>query len=274
MLPAQPKIFHGRDPELDEIIGVLMQESARIAILGPGGMGKSSLAKAALHHPQTAGKYQNRFFVACDSAITSGYLMDLIGEHIGLKPGKDLTKPVTEYFASSPPCLLVLDNLETIWEPIESRRSVEELLSVLTDISHLALVITMRGAERPANVRWTHPFLQPLKPLSDYAAQQAFIDVAEDFHDTEDVRQLLSFTDNLPLAVNLMAHLVDYEGCDNVLARWDRDRTTMLSSGSDKQSNLDKSINISLSSPRMTYGARDLLSLLSILPDGLSDIEL
>ncbi|KAJ7766963.1 hypothetical protein DFH07DRAFT_769636 [Mycena maculata] len=44
----------------------------------------------------------------------------------------------------------------------------------------------------------------------------------------------------------------------------------------DTQSNLNTSIRVSLSSPRFTSmpGAKDLLSLLSILPDGLSDMEL
>jgi hypothetical protein len=37
---------------------------------------------------------------------------------------------------------------------------------------------------------------------------------------------------------------------------------------------LDASISLSLSSPRITSDSKELLSLLSILPDGLSDIEL
>jgi hypothetical protein len=133
----------------------------------------------------------------------------------------------------------------------------------------------MRGAERPAKVRWTHPFLKPLKPLSDAAARQTFIDIAEDFHENQDVKEVLSLTDNMPLAVDLIAHAVDYEGgCANVLTRWRTEKTSVLSEGYDRRSNLDASIRISLSSPRMSSGAKDLLSLLSILPDGLSDVEL
>ncbi|KAJ7457470.1 hypothetical protein FB451DRAFT_1183374 [Mycena latifolia] len=40
-------------------------------------------------------------------------------------------------------CLLILDNIETIWEPIESPNTVEELLSHFTGINHLALIITI-----------------------------------------------------------------------------------------------------------------------------------
>ncbi|KAJ7078799.1 hypothetical protein C8R44DRAFT_594720, partial [Mycena epipterygia] len=239
----------------------------RIAILGAGGMGKTSLAKAALHHPDMVSKYQTRFFVAVDSATTSVDLAALIGLHLGLKPGKDLTKPIVHYFSNKGPSLLVLDNLETIWEPVESRAGVEELLSNLTDI-------TMRGAEWPAKVRWTHPFLHPLDPLSDEAARQTFVAIAEDFHDNRDITKLLSLTDNMPLAVDLIAHLVDHEGCDDVLARWETEKTSLLSHGHDRRSNLDISITISLSSPRLSSGAKDLLSLLSILPDGLSNAEL
>ncbi|KAJ7081417.1 P-loop containing nucleoside triphosphate hydrolase protein [Mycena epipterygia] len=274
MLPAKPKIFYGRESELREIVKILNQDSARIAILGAGGMGKTSLAKAGLHHPDMVSKYYQQFFVAAGSATTSIELAALIGLHIGLKPGKDLTKSVVQYFSNNGSCLLVLDNLETLWEPMESRSGVEELLSRLTDLSHLALVITMRGAERPEKVRWTRPFLQPLEPLSDDAARQTFVAIAEDFHDNEDITKLLSLTDNMPLAVDLIAHLVDHEGCEYVLTRWATEKTSLLSSGHDRRSNLDISITVSLSSPRLSSGAKDLLSLLSILPDGLSDAEL
>ncbi|KAJ7463812.1 hypothetical protein B0H11DRAFT_2052268 [Mycena galericulata] len=274
MLPGRPKIFHGRDLEVKEIVETLDQESARIAILGPGGMGKTSLAKAVLHHPDIVTKYQHRLFIASDSATTSIELAALIGSHVGLKPGKDLTQRLVHYFATSKSCLLILDNLETVWDPIDSRTKVEEFLAVLADIAHLDLIITMRGAERPAKVRWTRPFVQPLKPLSDEAAWKTFVDIAEDCHDKKDITKLLSLTDNVPLVVNLMAHLVESEGCPNVLARWTAEKTLMLSDGHDKKSNLNTSITISLSSPRMTSGAKELLSLLSILPDGLSSVEL
>ncbi|KAJ7113832.1 P-loop containing nucleoside triphosphate hydrolase protein, partial [Mycena epipterygia] len=274
MLPAKPKILYGRESELKEIVETLYQEPARIAILGAGGMGKTSLAKAALHHPEIVSKYQQRFFVVADSATTSIELTALIGLHTGLKPGKDLTKPIVRYFSNNGPSLLVLDNLETLWEPIYSRVGVEEFLSSLTDVSHLTLMITMRGAERPGKVRWTRPFLQPLKPLSDDAAHQTFFAIAEDFHDSEDITKLLSLTDNMPLAVDLIAHVADHEGSENVLARWKTEKTSLLSAGHDRRSNLDMSITISLSSPRLSSGAKDLLSLLSILPDGLSTAEL
>ncbi|KAJ6507670.1 hypothetical protein DFH09DRAFT_1199537, partial [Mycena vulgaris] len=134
----------------------------------------------------------------------------------------------------------------------------------------------MRGTERPASVRWTRPFLPALKPLTQDAAQQTFIDIADDCHNSDDIDKVLLLTDNMPLAIDLIAHLVESEGCSNVLARWVEEKTSVISDGYDKRSNLDLSLSMSLSSPRITSvpHCQDLLSLLSMLPDGLSDIEL
>jgi hypothetical protein len=132
----------------------------------------------------------------------------------------------------------------------------------------------MRGAERPAKVHWTHPFLSPLQPLSAEAAQQTFMEITDDVYRKEEIEKVLQFTDNMPLAIDLMAHLSDYEGLTNVLARWDTERTAVLSVGFDRKSNLDASIQLSISSPRITSNSKELLGLLSILPDGLSDAEL
>ncbi|KAJ7850856.1 P-loop containing nucleoside triphosphate hydrolase protein, partial [Mycena leptocephala] len=274
-LPSEPKIFHGRDSELSDILQLFSQGTPRIAILGAGGMGKTSLARAVIHHTEITERYnQHRFFVACDSAATQVELAALIGAHVGLKLGKDITCPVIQYFSSSSDGLLVLDNLESLWEPIESRAKIEEFLSLLTGVDHLALVITMRGAERPAKVAWTHPFLPLLKPLEQAAARQTFIDIADNTHDPDEVDKVLSLTDNMPLAISLIAHLVDSEGCSHVLSHWEEEKTSLISDGYDRTSNLDLSVSMSLSSPRLNSNSKDLLSLLSMLPDGLSDVEL
>ncbi|KAJ6481046.1 P-loop containing nucleoside triphosphate hydrolase protein, partial [Mycena sanguinolenta] len=273
-LPSKPKIFHGRETELEHIMEILCQQSPRIAILGGGGMGKTSLARAALHHSDTLTKFEQRFFVSAEPATSSIELAALIGLHLGLDPGKNLTKAVVQHFSRRPSCLLILDNLETVWELIQSRGELEEFLALLAAIEHLGLIITMRGAERPAKVQWTHPFLKPLQPLSNQAAQQTFLDITDNSYTIEDLDQLLSFTDNMPLAVDLTAHLVDYEGLENVLVRWKTEKTSMLSVGSDRNSNLDASIRLSLSSPQIASDSKALLSLLSILPNGLSDAEL
>jgi hypothetical protein len=132
----------------------------------------------------------------------------------------------------------------------------------------------MRGAERPAKVKWTQPFLPPLAPLPRSAALQTFLDVADNTHDEESVNHLLELTGNLPLAISLIASVAGAEGCENAIARWKSESTRMLSDGYDKRSSLDISIMLSFTSSRMTPGAQDLLSILSMLPDGFTDAEL
>ncbi|KAJ7718154.1 hypothetical protein B0H16DRAFT_1433453 [Mycena metata] len=277
MLPAEPKIFHGRESELADILHHFREYTPRIAILGAGGMGKTSLAQAVLHHEEIVIKYQgNRFFVACDTAASKVELAGLIGAHLGMKPGQDLTRAVLHHLSEGSTTLLILDNLETAWEPVESRKEVEEFLSLLTDIASLALMITMRGAERPSKVQWTRPFLPSLEPLAQEAARKVFIAIAEDGHPMEEIDQVLSLTDNMPLSINLLAHAVDVEGTTAILSRWQREHTSVISEGYDRRSNLESSILLSLESPRITSTphSQELLSLLSILPDGLSDVEL
>ncbi|KAJ7861630.1 hypothetical protein B0H13DRAFT_2204360 [Mycena leptocephala] len=277
LLPSEPKVFHGRESDLLAIVEILSRKSPRIAILGPGGIGKTSLARAILHHEDIATRYEDhRIFVACDAASTTVDLVGLVGTHLGLQPGKNLTKQVVQHFSEGPSCLLVLDNLETVWEPTDHRSDIEEFLCLLSAVDHLALIVTMRGAERPAKVQWTRPFLQTLKPLSQDAARETFIDIVDDIYDIEDINKVLSLTGNLPLAIDLISHLVASDGCADVLSRWGRETTSVVSEGYDRRSNLDLSISLSLSSPRIMSAphSQDLLGLLSMLPDGLSDVEL
>jgi Cdc6-like AAA superfamily ATPase len=146
MLPSEPKIFHGRELQLSEILKVFRQETPRIAILGAGGMGKTSLARAVLHQAELSAKYgQHRYFVACDSAANKVELAALIGAQLGLKPARDLSQAVVRSFTSCPCSLLILDNLDTVWEPAESRNDIEKFLALLTDVEHLALMVSPSG---------------------------------------------------------------------------------------------------------------------------------
>ncbi|KAJ7892996.1 P-loop containing nucleoside triphosphate hydrolase protein [Mycena leptocephala] len=289
VLPPSPQIFHGRESELQEIVDLLQQESPRIAILGPGGIGKTSLGTAVLHHAQAVDEYLHRYFVPCHSTSSCSDLVSSVASHIGLDKSPNLTRKVARYLTQHPKSLLILDNFETPWEPNASRSEVEEFLSLLADVSNLAIVasttaqnicrplinfqITMRGAKRPAKVRWTRPFLVPLQPLTDSASLQTFIDIADGNHNEDSMRKILALTGNLPLAVTLIASVVAYEGCKTTLERWDTESTRLLSDGYDKKSSLDISIMLSFSSSRMTPEAQDLLGLLSMLPDGLSDAD-
>ncbi|KAJ7339215.1 P-loop containing nucleoside triphosphate hydrolase protein, partial [Mycena albidolilacea] len=274
MLPPEPKIFHGRESELSDILHLFRNGIPRIAILGAGGMGKTSLAQAVLHHAEITARYtQNRFFVGCTPATTKLELVNMIGAHLGLNSSNNLTQAVLQHLLSNAPSLLILDELEALWEPTSCRDEIEELLSLLTGVENLAL---MARAEHPAKVQWTRPFLRALQPLDQQAARLTFTDIADGGHNVEEVDQILSLTDNMPLAISLLAHLADTEGCSNVLSHWETEKTSLISEGFDKRSNLDLSISLSLSSPqiRLLPQSQELLSLLSMLPDGLADIDL
>ncbi|KAJ7858637.1 hypothetical protein B0H14DRAFT_3135413 [Mycena olivaceomarginata] len=271
-------IFHGRESELRDVVHGLTQDIARVAILGPGGIGKTALAKSALHHPDTVDKYPVRYFVSCDSAGTIEDLVFAVAIALGLEPAEALSKAIIKHLAAQSSCLVILDNLETPWERIETRPKVEEFLARLGDLSHVALLITMRGQERPSKIRWTRPFIPALNPLSSDAAYQTFMDIADAdaAEDAQDISELLILTENLPLAVTLVASVAALDGCGSVLTRWRTESVSLLSDGFDKGSNLEMSLRLSLSSPRMAScpGALQFLSLLALLPDGISDADI
>jgi hypothetical protein len=292
MLPSTPQIFYGREIEIEQILHHFEQRPPRIAILGAGGIGKTTLARIVLHHARITTRYgEHRVFVACQTLTSKFQLAAVISEHLSLKQNNDPAHSVVRHFTRSTPYLLILDNLETSWEPLDSRRDIEEFLASLVNVDHLALMvatrpsvlpylinyqITMRGAERPAKVQWTRPFILPLKPLEPEAARNMFTEITDARYSIEEADRVLALKDNLPLAVSLLAHLADFEGCSVVLSRWDSEKTTIVSEGCNPRSSLDLSISLSLSSPRICSDppSKEMLRLLSILPDGLSDEEL
>jgi hypothetical protein len=141
LLPASPQIFHGRESELRDLVDTLLADAARVAILGPGGIGKTTLAMAALHHSTIMDKYYLRHFISCESSNTGDDLVNKIGVHLGLEPSRRLSMTIVQHLGQCGPCIVVLDNFETSWEPLDSRDKAEELISSLADIPTLALVV-------------------------------------------------------------------------------------------------------------------------------------
>ncbi|KAF7325478.1 ATPase-AAA-core domain-containing protein [Mycena kentingensis (nom. inval.)] len=283
-IPPNPKIFHGRDVELIHILDTFaMNPNASIVILGPGGIGKTSLAQAVLHHPDIAATFRPEccVFAGCDTALNAEDILHLVATQLGLDRSRNPRGDILSYMTNkaATPHLIVLDNLETIWEPPEFRHDVEDILSFLAGFENAALLVTVRGAERPAGVPWTRPFLPPLEPLGHEAARETFMDIADepDVPETE-IHTILALTDNIPLAITLVASLVGSEGAAAVISRWNEEKTGLLSdiTVTDKRNNLDISIAISLTSPRMQSNpaAHELLRILSVLPDGLAQGDL
>ncbi|KAJ6486327.1 hypothetical protein DFH09DRAFT_1339679 [Mycena vulgaris] len=161
---------------------------------------------------------------------------------------------------------------------VARQNQIIELIQDSAD-SETASSVTMRGVERPGGVRWTRPFLPALDPVDSTAAREIYVDIADEPVDEDEdaqVQELLSLTDNLPLAITLLANIASFEGVSATLNRYRLETTAMLSEGYDKRSNLHKSIMLSLGSWRLRAvpDATTLLAVLSLLPDGVSPSQL
>ncbi|KAF9001119.1 hypothetical protein BDQ17DRAFT_638085 [Cyathus striatus] len=279
LLPQEPQIFYGRDSELKQVVTALQgPDDARVPILGQGGIGKTSLALAALHHPDIVDKYTQRYFIACDSSGSVEELHSAMAMSLGIQNVRKLERAIVEFFEGKTHAnnvLLVLDNFETPWEG-QSRLKTEEFLSVLCGVKRLSIIITMRGTERPSGPRWTRPFLPPLQPLSFEAAKSIFVEISDEPEDSPNIAEIIQLTDSLPLAVKLLAQLASFEGSGAVLRRWKEEKDYLYTDGDDKTNNLDISIGLSLSSHRIRTqkGAKELLTAISLLPIGISDFSL
>ncbi|KAJ7888950.1 hypothetical protein B0H14DRAFT_1183383 [Mycena olivaceomarginata] len=182
-----------------------------------------------------AGSYASCRGIDCISTTafyplpTCNDLASSIASHLALEKAPNLSKVIVDHLSYHPsPVLLVLDNFETTWEKNDSRREVEEFLSLLAEVPKLSLMITMRGSERPGKVQWSRPFFRCLSPFDDSAARQTFHDIAGDDHDHSIIQELLKLTGNLPLAVSLMAQVVSCDGGERTLSRWSRESRPAL----------------------------------------------
>lgn len=108
-----------------------------------GGIGKTALATSVLHHASVTAKFPLRYFVPCQPVLTAMELLSAVAVHIGVEEGPNLTKRIIGHFSEQPASLLVLDNFESTWEPMPSRHAVEQFLSFLDDIPHLAIVVRL-----------------------------------------------------------------------------------------------------------------------------------
>ncbi|KAA1476423.1 TPR-like protein [Dentipellis sp. KUC8613] len=275
-LRAPPDTMFGREREIQEVVTTIQQKSpARITILGPGGMGKTSLALSVLHHPDIASEFVDaRYFVPCDAAQSAEALLLEMASALGIyiDDSSSLERKVLAFLRNSK-CIICLDNFETPWDA--QTRAVEELLAKITSIQSITVLVTMRGTERPAKTLWTQPFLEPLTPLSLEAALQTFEAISGKRDDY--ATKLVQAVECVPLAVYLLAYLAQSEGTTDVWGRWEAEHTSMVHRRAiDQLSSVDFSIMLSLQSPRMMAdpNALVLLGILSMLPDGLQMAKL
>ncbi|KAN0135990.1 P-loop containing nucleoside triphosphate hydrolase protein, partial [Lactarius tabidus] len=275
--PTVPQIFFGRDAELAQIVQMvtinLGSRPARIAILGPGGYGKTTLAHAVLTVDVIREHFSDaRYFVPCESVTSSGALLTELGKTLGVvNSGSDALWSRILASLTSKSSIICFDNFESPWDQhVETKQSVEELLSRVTELHHVTVLITMRGAERPARTQWTQPFLRPLETLDHDAAKETWQAIAGNYDEFSE--KLIEAVDYVPLAIDLLSHLSQVMPPGLLWKEWNSKQTRAVQTGQEHRlSNLECSIQLSINSGRMkaNLSAKNLLGVLCILPDGL-----
>ncbi len=205
-LPAAPRCY-GRDPEIESLTAALLEQApALVPILGGGGLGKTTLALAALHDRRVGQRYAGRrYFVRCDGCQSREAVVLEVARAMGLELGPHLEARVMRELASAP-AAVVLDNAETPWET--DRAGVEDFMGALSAVPGLALLITLRGAERPAGPAWREALW--VGPLSPAAARDAFLAVAgRRYRDDPCLERRLEAVDRVPLAIVLLGRLAE-----------------------------------------------------------------
>jgi tetratricopeptide (TPR) repeat protein len=272
-----PQIFFGRDAELAQIVQMIAanvgSRPARIAILGPGGYGKTTLAHAMLTVDIIQEHFGDaRYFVPCESVTSSGALLTELGKTLGIvNSGSDALWSRIRATLTSKDSIICFDNFESPWDQhVEAKHSVEELLSRVTGLHHVTVLITMQGAERPARTQWTQPFLRPLETLDHDAAKDIWQAIAGNYDEFSE--KLIEVVDYVPLAIDLLSHLSQVMPPTLLWKEWNLKQTKAVQTGQEHRlSNLEYSIQLSINSGRMkaNLSAKNLLGVLTVLPDGL-----
>jgi hypothetical protein len=279
-----PEIFYGRHDDIETATALnLRARAARIAILGAGGIGKTSIALTLLHHTKIGQKFgKHRRFISCEGISSIPILVDTMCTAFGLHyPSANQCEDLLVFLHgayTSYPLLLVLDNFEAVWDVKDAQQAADKFLRALVNVKMLSLVVTMRGAEKPGiDIHWS--WVLHVQSLDLVAAQSTFM-VISGIEPTDDhqLNELLHAVDCVPLAVTLLARLGQNESPVKLLQRWKNEHTQLLSrpQGRHRLDNLDVSIEISIKSHRMESNpnAQHLLSVVAMLPTGIFPSEL
>ncbi len=185
-LPVALSSFVGREREVREVVSLVRQDAARLVTLaGPGGTGKTRLALEAageLVSDFGAGVFWIGLAPIRDPALVLASIAQTLeatqepAEHIGEKN-----------------ILLVLDNLEQVID------SAVELAALLRACPKLCMLVTSREL-----LRVDGEVVYPVPALAEPEAVALFCARARVESD-EDVAELCSRLDNLPLALELAA---------------------------------------------------------------------
>jgi tetratricopeptide (TPR) repeat protein len=272
--PPAPRDCFGRDELIEKVVG-FAENLEPIALIGAGGIGKTSIALTVLHHNRVEERFgENRRFIRCDQFPASrthflARLSKVIGA--GVENPEDLT-PLRPLL-SSKEMLIILDNAESILDPKESgAKEIYSVVDELCQFKKLSLCITSRITTVPPLCR------RPEIPtLSMEAACDIFYGIYGDGGRSSVINDLLRRLDFHALSIKLLATTASHNAWDygRLVKEWDVHRAQVLQT--DYNESLAATIELSLSSPTfLSLGpdARDLLGVVAFFPRGVDENNL
>ena len=281
-MPQKPAVFHGRDVIIEEITQLLIrEETSRVCILGGGGMGKTSIALGVVEQSLIKARFlpENIVWVPCIEATSATLLLEILSTQLQL-PGiigqATIQKIISLLATSTQPRLILLDNFETPYYALYGvQKQVEDILRLLAKLSHVAILVTMRGRYPPCDeaIKWQSKEIQP---TDEAAGLLIYRSIYQDSENDPDVGRLLSILGYAPFAVTLMARLAK-EGqstAKELITTWYKNGPGNLSDHHEQSVNQSISLAIDSNLMKQNPQAFLLLSILSYLPAGTTKATL